>query len=225
MAVWGAAIEDGTAMQNEMRLRRHDGAYRWYLVQGRPVRDAAGAVLRWVTVSVDIEDRKRAEVHERYLSETTARLVTPIDSTAMLGEIARLAVPTLADVCAIGLFDHTAQTIRVETALADETERALIDGVHLRGWLASPGSNATVGDLIGRGEAVYVPEFSPAWIDACAPGAEQHAAAVAADATSLIACRCWCAARRRAWRPSPTRTRGGATRSATCGCSQRSPRG
>ena len=36
-------------MQNEMRMRRHDGTYRWYLVQGVPVRDESGAIARWVT--------------------------------------------------------------------------------------------------------------------------------------------------------------------------------
>ena len=107
MRVWTPALETGEPMQNEMRLRRHDGTYRWYLVQGVPVRDESGAIARWVTVAIDIDDRKRAEVHERYLAETTAKLVSPLDSTEMLAEIARLAVPNLADICAIGLFDQS----------------------------------------------------------------------------------------------------------------------
>ena len=139
MRVWTPALETGEPMQNEMRLRRHDGTYRWYLVQGVPVRDESDAIARWVTVSIDIDDRKRAEVHERYLAETTARLVSPLDSTEMLAEIARLAVPTLADICAIGLFDQTDRTARVETARTDERERPLVAAIHLRRWLAEPG--------------------------------------------------------------------------------------
>jgi PAS domain S-box-containing protein len=56
-------------MQNEMRLRRHDGVYRWHLVEGKPVRNLLGLIARWVTVSVDIEERKLAEAYERYLAE------------------------------------------------------------------------------------------------------------------------------------------------------------
>ena len=71
MAVWGVALGSVEPMQNEMRLRRYDGIYRWHLVQGTPVRDAHGGVRCWLTVSVDIEDRKRAELHARYLAEAT----------------------------------------------------------------------------------------------------------------------------------------------------------
>ena len=97
MSFWTQALSTGEPMQNEMRLRRHDNVYRWYLVQGTPVRGSTGRVLRWVTVNVDIEDRKRTEAHDQYLAETTAKLISPLGSTDMLSQIARLAVPVLSD--------------------------------------------------------------------------------------------------------------------------------
>ncbi|MFZ3209168.1 MAG: PAS domain S-box protein, partial [Geobacteraceae bacterium] len=44
----------------ECRLRRADGIYRWWLICGVPVRDAAGTILRWFGTCTDIEEFKRA---------------------------------------------------------------------------------------------------------------------------------------------------------------------
>jgi PAS domain S-box-containing protein len=47
--------------QGEVRLRRHDGEYRWFLFRASPVRDESGAIVKWYGTNTDIEDRKRAE--------------------------------------------------------------------------------------------------------------------------------------------------------------------
>ena len=70
MAVWGQALGSGQPMVNEMRLRRFDGAYRWHLVNGIPLRDHLGVIERWITVSVDIHARKEWEQErERWTEE------------------------------------------------------------------------------------------------------------------------------------------------------------
>jgi PAS domain S-box-containing protein len=50
-----------------MRLRRADGEYRWFLVRTAPLRDAQGNVVKWYGASIDIEDRKQAEMETRTL--------------------------------------------------------------------------------------------------------------------------------------------------------------
>ena len=45
----------------ELRLRRHDGAYRWFLTRTIPVRDAGGRVVKWYGTSTDIHDQKMSE--------------------------------------------------------------------------------------------------------------------------------------------------------------------
>jgi PAS domain S-box-containing protein len=107
---WGNALTTGDPMQNEMRLRRNDGVYRWHLVEAVPLPEQAGGAQRWLTISIDIEDRKRAEEHQRYLAEVTARLVSALASPELLANVAQLAVPDLADICTIGLFDGSPQT-------------------------------------------------------------------------------------------------------------------
>jgi PAS domain S-box-containing protein len=58
---WRAAFAAGEAFEKEARLRRADGAYRWFLLRAAPLRDERGNVVKWYGTSTDIEDRKRAE--------------------------------------------------------------------------------------------------------------------------------------------------------------------
>ena len=61
MEKWVADLAAGEASEDEMRMRRADGEYRWFLVRTAPLRDEHGNVVKWYGMSIDIEDRKRAE--------------------------------------------------------------------------------------------------------------------------------------------------------------------
>lgn len=75
-AAWQAAVAGGGGYDVEFRIRRHDGAYRWFAVRGFPVRDQAGQVVRWYGSCTDIHDRVRQElVLEQLVEERTAELV------------------------------------------------------------------------------------------------------------------------------------------------------
>jgi PAS domain S-box-containing protein len=58
---WLVDMTTGEPSEDEMRLRRVDGQYRWFLVRTAPLRDEQGNVVEWYGISIDIEDRKRAE--------------------------------------------------------------------------------------------------------------------------------------------------------------------
>ena len=47
--------------EDEMRLRRADGEYRWFLIRTVPLRDEQGNIVKWYGTGTDIEDRKQAE--------------------------------------------------------------------------------------------------------------------------------------------------------------------
>ena len=73
LADWSRALATGSVYQHEMRLRRADGDYRWFLVRAEPIRDAAGAITRWVGTDTDIDEGKRRAVAlERLVAERTA---------------------------------------------------------------------------------------------------------------------------------------------------------
>ena len=58
---WAAALAAGETLEAELRLRRHDGEYRWFLTRVVPVRDADGGVARWFGTSTDIHAQKATE--------------------------------------------------------------------------------------------------------------------------------------------------------------------
>jgi two-component system, LuxR family, sensor kinase FixL len=60
-AKWRAAVAAGAPFEHEVRLRRADGAYRWFLIRGVPLRDELGTIVKWYGTNTDVEDRKRAE--------------------------------------------------------------------------------------------------------------------------------------------------------------------
>jgi PAS domain S-box-containing protein len=83
---------------------RSTGEERWLIVRSSPVLDPATADVRFVVnVYENITDLKRAELGERFMSEASRLLVSSMDYRETLAQIARLAVPQLADWCAIDL--------------------------------------------------------------------------------------------------------------------------
>ncbi|RYU58429.1 PAS domain S-box protein, partial [Methylolobus aquaticus] len=58
---WRNAVEHNAEYALECRLRRFDGAYRWWLIRGVPVVDAGGTILKWFGTCTDIEDLKQRE--------------------------------------------------------------------------------------------------------------------------------------------------------------------
>ncbi|WP_247887261.1 hybrid sensor histidine kinase/response regulator [Azospirillum sp. SYSU D00513] len=75
-ARWEAALSSGSVYEAEFRIRRADGAWRWHLVRAVAVRDAAGAILRWVGSSTDIEDQTSAVRALAELNESLGRQIT-----------------------------------------------------------------------------------------------------------------------------------------------------
>jgi PAS domain S-box-containing protein len=60
MEKWRGDFAAGRPSELEMRLRRADGEYRWFVVRTVPLRDHRGHIVKWYGTSADIEDRKRA---------------------------------------------------------------------------------------------------------------------------------------------------------------------
>jgi formate hydrogenlyase transcriptional activator len=78
------AVSNGAAFELEMRLRKSDGSYRWFLARYNPLHDEEGQITRWYVTGTDIEDRKQAE--DRLRQENVA-LREEIDKASMFEEI------------------------------------------------------------------------------------------------------------------------------------------
>jgi PAS domain S-box-containing protein len=72
--VFTRSIGSGNPYEIVQRLRRSDGAYRWFQNNGFPLRDASGRIVRWCVLLTDVDDRKRTEDALRE-SEHESRLI------------------------------------------------------------------------------------------------------------------------------------------------------
>lgn len=56
-----SALETGESYELEIRLRRWDGVYHWFLCRSVPIRDSHGCMTSWVGTSTDINDQKQTQ--------------------------------------------------------------------------------------------------------------------------------------------------------------------
>lgn len=61
--------ESGQEWEDLFPLRRHDGKYRWFLTRALPIRDASGAVVRWIGTNTDVTEQREAELALRDADE------------------------------------------------------------------------------------------------------------------------------------------------------------
>ena len=58
---WHRAMETGEPWDDTYRIRRADGAYRWFYDRVEPLRDRDGRVVSWYAVKIDIHDTREME--------------------------------------------------------------------------------------------------------------------------------------------------------------------
>jgi formate hydrogenlyase transcriptional activator len=126
METWLRLVASEEPGENEARLRRFDGEYRWFLFRAVPVRDERGKVIRWYGTSTDIEDRKQAEEKlrqdENELRRITDAIAQPIGVLAPDGS-QLYANQVGRDYTGLSLEDIKADDLRAETLHPDDLER------------------------------------------------------------------------------------------------------
>ena len=74
VTAWKQSVATGQPFDNEYRIRRADGVYRWFQGRSLPLRDSEGRIIRWYGLITDIDDRKRAQEALR-ASELNFRMI------------------------------------------------------------------------------------------------------------------------------------------------------
>ncbi len=119
MARWEVLRESDNGGECEVRLRRSDGVFHWFLLRREPLRDETGAVVRWYGTGIDIEDSKQKEL----LRVAEKRTLEMIADGASLSDV-------LNDLCA-AIDEHTSATSLVFLMDAGRNQLLPIAGPHL----------------------------------------------------------------------------------------------
>jgi formate hydrogenlyase transcriptional activator len=111
LLAWLLRTLDGDqADETEVRIRRRDGQYRWFLHQLTPLRDDRGSVMRWCLTRVDIDDRRQAA--ERAQRENVA-LREEIDKVSMFESIVGTSPPLQAVLARVAKVARTDSTVLI----------------------------------------------------------------------------------------------------------------
>ncbi|HEX8800143.1 MAG TPA: ATP-binding protein, partial [Terriglobales bacterium] len=61
IAAWNVSVKTAAPYDVDHRLRRADGAHKWFHSRGIPLQDSEGRIARWYNLLTDIDERKQAE--------------------------------------------------------------------------------------------------------------------------------------------------------------------
>jgi PAS domain S-box-containing protein len=107
-------------------VNRRSGVQRWNLLKAAPLLDAAGEVEATIMIIEDVTEQKRAERQAAFLAKVSDVLASSLDYEQTLRNVAQLAVPDIADWCAVDLFDADGdrQSVAVAHMKAERRELA-----------------------------------------------------------------------------------------------------
>jgi PAS domain S-box-containing protein len=165
---------------------RATGEERWLIVRSSPIVDPeTERILYAVNVFENITEVKRAQLAESFMAEASSVLASSMDYSETLQRVAQLAVPQIAEWCAVDLVDDRGQIERVAVHHADPAKLALaerLDRVY-RPTLDEP---AGVPEVIRTGQARIFTDIKPENLAAYARNPEQLELLHAIGATAMI---------------------------------------
>jgi PAS domain S-box-containing protein len=91
---WRSLVESGQPGEFEARLRRFDGAFRWFLIRAVPLRDETGKILKWYGQNTDIEELKQSEARKAAILDSALDCILTIDHEGCITEFNRAAEHT-----------------------------------------------------------------------------------------------------------------------------------
>ncbi|HXW58580.1 MAG TPA: SpoIIE family protein phosphatase, partial [Solirubrobacteraceae bacterium] len=113
-------------------INRRTGQELWSLLKTASVRGDDGSVEAAVTVIEDVTAAKRAALRTEYMARVSELLASSLDHEQTLRNVAALAVPQIADWCAVDLFDEEGRREHVAVAHADPDKAAMADELRAR---------------------------------------------------------------------------------------------
>jgi PAS domain S-box-containing protein len=132
---------------------RATGEERWLIVRSMPVTDPDSARVRYaVNVFENITEVKRAQLAESFMAEASRVLASSMDYAETLAQIARLAVPRIADWCAVDVLGEHGEIERVAVHHSDPGRIELAEQLD-RGYRPALDDPLGVPEVIRSGRA------------------------------------------------------------------------
>lgn len=154
---------DGDAVELQAPV---DG--RWYEVRFSP--GPGGLVLHLA----DITQRKLAADGQRFLAEASAVLASSLDYETTMRQVVELAVPRLADWCAVDLVQTDGTVARLALAHVDAESASAVQEMSAR-YSVNPQAEFGIVNVMRSGESLYYPDIADELLPGVARDAEHLA--------------------------------------------------
>jgi PAS domain S-box-containing protein len=167
------ALADGVGGELIVRFRaRATGEERWSAVKATPIPGPDGTVGMAINVIEDITDHKRTELAQRFLSESSAVLGSSLDTEQVLKDVAALAVPEVADWCAVDVVSDG----RIERVALAHQDPALLERAEelRRRYPPDPRGETGVAAVLRSGRSQLYPEIPDELIRAASKDEEHY---------------------------------------------------
>jgi PAS domain S-box-containing protein len=140
-------------------VHRQSGQQRWNLLKAAPLLDEQGAVEATIMIIEDVTEQKRSELRGAFLAQASTALASSLDYEQTLRNVAELAVPDVADWCAVDLADAEGDRRTVAVAHVDPERRGIAEA--LRAYLpARLDPERGLGLVLRTGEPLRYPEIT-----------------------------------------------------------------
>jgi PAS domain S-box-containing protein len=163
-------ISSGRVWRGELKNRAKDGTYYWVDTSIAPILNKKGKPEKYVSVRFLISERKRVEdelqkrkEETEFLSGATSLLVSSLDYNIVLKHLAELAIPHIADWCAIDTVefgDLESRLHRVAVTHADPSKTKLANQLQ-ENYPPNPKSPAGVYRVFETGKVNIILIFHP----------------------------------------------------------------
>lgn len=150
------------------------GEERWSVVRATAARAAGGTARYAINVFLDITERALGEQRQRFLVEASRELASSLDTATTLQRVADLAVPVLADWCALDLRMPDGAIRNVAVAHTDPAKVARARELQRR-YPVDPDAPTGVPNVLRTGQTEVYPEITDEVLVAAAADAEQLA--------------------------------------------------
>jgi PAS domain S-box-containing protein len=163
-----AAVEHGTPYEFDLRVTLPGRGERWLHARARAVPGPDGRTERVTGLLSDVTERRHREDAHAFLDAASQVLATALDPIETLEEVARLAVPGLADWCAVAL----APDRQVAVAHVDPDKVAWARDLQQR-YPPDPDAPTGAPAVIRSGRSELYPTIDQALMEAAALDEEQ----------------------------------------------------
>ena len=167
-----AALAEGRYVEEGLKVRQNGSTF-WSSAVITALRNSKGHLKGFSMVVHDTTERKHAEDALRFLAESGATLSSSLDYRDTLANVARLAVPTLADWCAVDVMEEDGSVERLAVEHSDPEKVALAYELQER-YPSDPETTRGVRKVLKTGEPDMMAEIPEELLDEAAVDSEHR---------------------------------------------------